>query len=114
MICDDIDALLRNEEFWNGYHGNGEPYGTTTNSVRAGSFSPGLFHTGIIHLNAMKRMGRTDETQYPDPDVEGCMYSDVCGFNHLCRLTIRALLFPAHRQSVQVYARRFSKLSRIG
>jgi len=53
VICDDIEALLRNEEFWNGYNGNGEPY-------------------GIVHLAAMKRMGRTDETQYPDPAVEGC------------------------------------------
>lgn len=53
VIVDDIDALLRNDEFWQGYRGNGEPY-------------------GLIHLAAMKRMGRTDETQYPDPLVEGC------------------------------------------
>jgi hypothetical protein len=53
VVCDDIDALIKNEEFWQGYNGNGEPY-------------------GIIHMAAMKRMGRTNETEYPDPDVEGC------------------------------------------
>ena len=49
VVCDDISQLP--EEFWEGYKGNGEPY-------------------GLINLAASRRMGRTGETQYPDPDVE--------------------------------------------
>lgn len=49
VVCDDITQLP--EEFWEGYKGNGEPY-------------------GLINLAASRRMGRTGETQYPDPDVE--------------------------------------------
>lgn len=49
VVCSDITKLP--EEFWEGYKGNGEPY-------------------GLINLNASRRMGRTGEFQYPDPDVE--------------------------------------------
>lgn len=49
VVCDDISQLP--EEFWEGYKGNGEPY-------------------GLINLAASRRMGRTGEAQYPDPDVE--------------------------------------------
>ena len=50
VACDNIDELP--EEFWEGYKGNGEPY-------------------GLINLEASRRMGRVGETQYPDPDVQG-------------------------------------------
>lgn len=50
VACSDITLLP--EEFWEGYKGNGEPY-------------------GLINLEASRRMGRTNETQYPDPDVMG-------------------------------------------
>ena len=50
VVCDDISQLP--EEFWEGYKGNGEPY-------------------GLINLESSRRMGRTGETEYPDPNVMG-------------------------------------------
>ena len=50
VACDDISLLP--EEFWEGYKGNGEPY-------------------GLINLDAARRMGRTGELDYPDPEVMG-------------------------------------------
>jgi ribonucleoside-triphosphate reductase len=50
VACDDISQLP--EEFWEGYKGNGEPY-------------------GLINLTAARKMGRTGEKQYPDPEVMG-------------------------------------------
>lgn len=50
VVCDDIKNLP--EEFWEGYKGNGECY-------------------GLINLDLSQKIGRTGETQYPDPDVTG-------------------------------------------
>lgn len=51
VVCNDIDKLP--ESFWNGYNGNGEPY-------------------GLINLNLAKRIGRLkDGDKYPDPNLEG-------------------------------------------
>jgi adenosylcobalamin-dependent ribonucleoside-triphosphate reductase len=50
VVCDNIDDLP--EEFWEGYKGNGEPY-------------------GIINLSSSRKWGRTFETEYPDPRVQG-------------------------------------------
>lgn len=50
VVCNDI-ALLP-EEFWEGYKGNGEPY-------------------GLINLKLSQSCGRLGETQYPDPLVLG-------------------------------------------
>lgn len=50
IVCNDINLLP--EQFWQGYNGNGEPY-------------------GMINLNLARSMGRIGETQYPDPDVIG-------------------------------------------
>jgi ribonucleoside-triphosphate reductase len=50
VVCNDITKLP--EQFWQGYLGNGEPY-------------------GLINLNLAREIGRTGETQYPDPDVGG-------------------------------------------
>jgi ribonucleoside-triphosphate reductase len=50
VVCPDINLLP--EEFWEGYHGNGEPY-------------------GIINLDLARSIGRTGETKYPDPRVRG-------------------------------------------
>jgi adenosylcobalamin-dependent ribonucleoside-triphosphate reductase len=66
VVCDDINKLPA--EFWEGYKGNGEAY-------------------GLINLEAAKRMGRTDETQYPDPDVEGfnpCAEQPLVNFETCC------------------------------
>jgi ribonucleoside-triphosphate reductase len=50
VVCSDVNLLP--DEFWEGYHGNGEPY-------------------GIINLDLTRRIGRTGETDYPDPRVRG-------------------------------------------
>lgn len=50
VVCNNIEDLP--EEFWEGYKGNGEPY-------------------GIINLNLSRLCGRLGETQYPDPLVTG-------------------------------------------
>jgi hypothetical protein len=50
VVCDDIKKLP--EEFWEGYKGNGEPY-------------------GLINIKNARRMGRTGEVQYPDHKVSG-------------------------------------------
>jgi ribonucleotide reductase alpha subunit len=50
IVCNDISQLP--VQFWEGYKGNGEPY-------------------GLINLRNSQRMGRIDETQYPDPEVLG-------------------------------------------
>jgi hypothetical protein len=66
VICDDINQLP--DEFWEGYNGNGEPY-------------------GLINLEASRRMGRTGETQYPDEDVEGfnpCAEQSLANFETCC------------------------------
>lgn len=50
VACDDVSLLPR--EFWEGYAGNGEPY-------------------GLINLELSRSCGRLGETQYPDPRVQG-------------------------------------------
>lgn len=50
VVCNDISKLP--EQFWEGYMGNGEPY-------------------GLINLNLARMIGRVGETEYPDPDVGG-------------------------------------------
>ena len=66
VICSDISQLP--DEFWEGYNGNGEPY-------------------GLINLDASRRMGRTFEDQYPDPDVMGfnpCAEQSLANFETCC------------------------------
>jgi adenosylcobalamin-dependent ribonucleoside-triphosphate reductase len=48
VVCNDINLLP--EQFWDGYNGNGEPF-------------------GLINLNLTRKIGRTSETQYPDSDA---------------------------------------------
>ena len=66
VACDDVSTLP--EEFWEGYKGNGEPY-------------------GLINLASSRRMGRTGETKYPDPDVMGynpCAEQSLAPFETCC------------------------------
>lgn len=48
VVCNQFDKLP--EQFWEGYKGNGEPY-------------------GLINLRLAQTVGRTGETQYPDKNV---------------------------------------------
>ena len=50
VVCNDINYLP--EQFWQGYAGNGEPY-------------------GLINLKLAREVGRLGETKYPDPNVQG-------------------------------------------
>lgn len=50
VVCNDINVLP--EQFWEGYKGNGEPF-------------------GLINLNLSRQCGRLGETKYPDPEVRG-------------------------------------------
>jgi ribonucleoside-triphosphate reductase len=50
VACSDTSLLPA--EFWEGYKGNGEPY-------------------GLINIELAREIGRTGETQYPDPNVAG-------------------------------------------
>ncbi len=62
---EDIDELPK--EFWDTYN-QGEPY-------------------GLINLELSKAVGRTNETQYPDPDVEGfnpCAEQSLANFETCC------------------------------
>lgn len=66
VVCSDIGLLP--DEFWEGYKGNGEPY-------------------GLINLDASRKMGRTGETEYPDPDVMGfnpCAEQSLANFETCC------------------------------
>ena len=66
VACDNVADLP--EEFWEGYKGNGEPY-------------------GLINLESSRRMGRTGETQYPDPDVMGynpCAEQSLAPYETCC------------------------------
>jgi ribonucleotide reductase alpha subunit len=66
VVCDDVTKLP--EEFWEGYKGNGEPY-------------------GLINLESSRRMGRTFEIEYPDPDVQGynpCAEQSLANFETCC------------------------------
>ncbi len=66
VACEDITTLP--DEFWEGYKGNGEPY-------------------GLINLASSRIQGRTGETQYPDPDVMGynpCAEQSLANFETCC------------------------------
>ena len=66
VVCSDITKLP--DEFWNGYMVNGEPY-------------------GLINLDASRKQGRTFETEYPDPDVQGfnpCAEQSLANFETCC------------------------------
>lgn len=66
VVCNDISVLP--EQFWEGYLGNGEPF-------------------GLINLRNAQRMGRAGETQYPDVDVLGfnpCAEQSLAPYETCC------------------------------
>ena len=95
VVCDDIDQLP--DEFWGGYEGNGEPY-------------------GLINLEASRRMGRTGEMQYPDPDVMGynpCAEQSLAPFERCCLAEIYLPNIESEKElkKVAVYLYRINKHS---
>jgi len=66
VVCNDISLLP--EQFWNGYSGNSEPY-------------------GLINLKLAQTIGRTGDTSYPDPDVQGfnpCAEQSLAPYETCC------------------------------
>jgi len=67
VVCSDISKLP--EEFWEGYKGNGEPY-------------------GLINLDLSRKIGRIkDGSKYPDPLVEGynpCAEQSLANYETCC------------------------------
>lgn len=66
VVCNDIKMLP--EQFWEGYMGNGEPF-------------------GLINLRNAQRMGRVGETQYPDLEVLGfnpCAEQSLAPYETCC------------------------------
>lgn len=66
VVCNDITKLP--EQFWEGYIGNGEPF-------------------GLINLALARKVGRAGETQHPDPDVAGfnpCAEQSLAPYETCC------------------------------
>jgi ribonucleoside-triphosphate reductase len=66
VVCNDISVLP--EQFWEGYKGNGEPF-------------------GLINLALSRKVGRLGETQYPDPEVAGfnpCAEQSLAPYETCC------------------------------
>lgn len=57
VICNNIEDILDDEDFWAGYQGNGEPY-------------------GLINLDLCRKCGRLGEIQYSDPEM---VCTNPCG-----------------------------------
>jgi hypothetical protein len=68
VVCNDINDILNNNDFWEGYNGNGEPY-------------------GIINLNLSRKCGRLGDFEHNDPDVGGynpCAEQSLCDKETCC------------------------------
>jgi ribonucleoside-triphosphate reductase len=84
VVCDDVSKLP--EEFWEGYKGNGEPY-------------------GLINLEASRRMGRTGEIQYPDPEVMGfnpCAEQSLANYETCCLAEIYLPNIDSYKELLKV------------
>jgi ribonucleotide reductase alpha subunit len=83
VICNDINEIIENDDFWQGYNGNGEPY-------------------GLINLKLSRSCGRLGETQYPDPTVQGynpCVAGDTIIFTEFGPKKVTEIL----NQKLRVY-----------
>ena len=95
VVCNDISLLP--EQFWEGYNGNGEPY-------------------GLINLKLSREIGRTGDTNYPDPDVAGynpCAEQSLAPFETCCLAEIHLPNIESQEELIEVaiYLYRISKHS---
>jgi ribonucleotide reductase alpha subunit len=85
VVCDDISKLP--EEFWNGYNGNGEPY-------------------GLINLELSRKIGRIkDGEKYPDPLVEGynpCAEQSLANYETCCLSEIYLCNVSSYEELVDI------------
>ena len=95
VVCNDITLLP--EHFWEGYNGNGEPY-------------------GLINLKLSREIGRTGDTNYPDPDVAGynpCAEQSLAPFETCCLAEIHLPNIKSQEELIEVaiYLYRINKHS---
>ena len=95
VVCNDITLLP--EQFWEGYNGNGEPY-------------------GLINLKLSREIGRTGDTNYPDPDVAGynpCAEQSLAPFETCCLAEIHLPNIESKEELIEVaiYLYRINKHS---
>lgn len=95
VVCNDYSEL--GENFWEGYNGNGEPY-------------------GLINLKSSRLQGRTFETQYPDPDIQGynpCAEQGLANFETCClaEIYLPNITSQAELNEVATYLYRINKHS---
>lgn len=82
VVCNDFGQLP--EQFWQGYNGNGEPY-------------------GLINLRLSRACGRAGETQYPDPNIIGynpCAEQSLENFETCC---LAELFLPNITSRAELY-----------
>ena len=95
VVCNDISLLP--EQFWEGYNGNSEPY-------------------GLINLKLSREIGRTGDTNYPDPDVAGynpCAEQSLAPFETCCLAEIHLPNIESQEELIEVaiYLYRINKHS---
>ena len=69
VLCDDINEIIDNEEFWHAYEGNGGEC------------------LGLINMRLARSCGRIGETQYPDPKavcVNPCSEQNLANHETCC------------------------------
>lgn len=96
VVCSDTSLLP--DEFWDGYNGNGEPY-------------------GLVNIDLARRVGRLqDGEKYPDPDVAGtnpCGEQSLANYETCClaELFLPNLTSFAEAKRVMEFAYRICKHS---
>ncbi len=95
VICNDINKLP--PQFWEGYQGNGEPY-------------------GLINLKLAQSCGRIGETQYPDPEVLGfnpCAEQSLAPYETCCLAEVHLQNITSKKELLKVctYLYRINKHS---
>ena len=95
VVCNDISKLP--SQFWEGYEGNGEPY-------------------GLINLRNARAVGRTGDTNYPDTDVAGfnpCAEQSLAPYETCCLSEIHLPNIESEEELIDValYLYRINKHS---
>ena len=95
VVCNDISKLP--PQFWEGYEGNGEPY-------------------GLINLRNARAVGRTGDESYPDPDVAGfnpCAEQSLAPYETCCLAEIHLPNISSEKELFEVatYLYRINKHS---
>jgi hypothetical protein len=95
VVCNNIEDLP--DQFWQGYMGNGEPY-------------------GLINLKLSQEVGRAGDTNYPDPDVKGynpCAEQSLADYETCCLAEIHLPNIESEEElkEVSTYLYRINKHS---